>query len=305
MIGLSLGWRERDAVFIAVQHAGQRLAGVGTLGWEDPNGEWRAVEPADAARLTWSGETAFLQPVWTAIAPGIEVADLQFARPPVPQTVTLALVRVVPTEVRLRVVGYADWSEHPISDFADTWQFQVTLNASFFSDEGPIGLVVQDGKVRHRQASRKAAHFLIDTQGGPARIINLKGAHIGAPYAGFQGFPSIMSGGKLFSYIRSGGRGFDVFKVERRTAACVDAAGRVIFLATDTLTNGLAFSELGVVIGGLGCVDAMGFDGGSSTAMEIRVPGHERLVRGFKPVQVVVGVEARGASPGAGQTTPP
>lgn len=273
-----------------LHRTGQRLAGLGALQWADASGEWHSIAPADAARITWSPETAFLQPGWTAIAPGLETAEIPFARPPHPQTVPLALVRLQPEKWRMRTVGYPDWVEHPVADFADTWRFTLAVNASFFSSEGPIGLVVQDGKVRHRQASRKAAHFLIDTPGGRIRIVNHKMTDIAGINGGFQGFPAMMSGGKLYSYVVAGGRGFDVFTVDRRTAACTDRDGRLLLMVTDSLTNGLSFAELGIIMGGLGCVDGMAFDGGSSTALELRVKGHERHIVGVKPVQVVLGI---------------
>lgn len=282
---------QRQSLLELLHRAGQRLASMGALEWQDQQGVWHAVEAADAGRLTWSPETAFLRPRWTQVAPGMEVADLKLARPPHPLSITLALTRIDPDQWRLRVLGFPDWAEHPVADFADEFGLSFAVNASFFSSEGPIGLVVQDGKVRHRQASRKASHFLIDTRGGPVRIKNQKLAPIGSPYAAFQGFPALMTGGNLYSYVRSGGRGFDVVTVDRRTAACVDREGLLVVLVTDSITNGLSFAELGVIFGGLGCKDAMGFDGGSSTAMELRIAGHERAIGGFKPVQVVLGAE--------------
>ncbi len=292
MVGLvGLVLLESQPLLEGLHRAGQRLAGMGTLQWADAAGDWHAVARADADRLTWSEDTAFLNPDWRQVVPGLETADLRFARPPHPQTIDVALTRFDPSFWAFRVVGYPDWAEHTVAEFADTFDLTFAVNASFFSDEGPIGLVVQDGKVRHRQASRRAAHFLMDTRGGPACIKNEKLAAIGAPWAAFQGFPAIMEDGKLYNYIRSGGRGFDVYSVDRRTAACTDREGRLVILVTDSVTNGLRISELGVILGGLGCVDAMGFDGGSSTAMELRVPGHERSIAGLKPVQVVLGAE--------------
>lgn len=287
------GWRQQQPLLELLHRAGQRLAGMGKLGWEDAKGEWHEVAPADAARLSWSADTAFLTPAWTEISPGLETAELPFARPPHPQTVALVLARVDPRAFRIRVVGYPDWAEHTVADFAEKWNFALTINASYFStEEGPIGVVVEDGKQRHRQATRKAAHFIVDGPGGSVHIINQKLARLDNPFSAFQGFPSIMSGGNLYSYIQSGGRGFNVFEVDRRSAACTAKDGRLVLMATDSLTNGLSLSELGVIMGGLGCTDGMGFDGGASTAMEIRVKGHQRHVAGLKPVQVVLGLSA-------------
>lgn len=287
-------WLERLRLLELLHRTGQRLAGMGELGWEDAAGGWHTVAPADAARRTWSADTAFLDPAWAPVTPGLDLAEIPFARPPHPQTVTLLLARVDPTRFRLRVVGYPDWAEHPVSDFADHWGFLLAINASYFStEEGPIGLVVQDGTVRHRQATRKAAHFVVDAPGGTVRIVNQKHARLGTPYSAFQGFPSIIEDGTLYDYMQGGGRGFDVFEVDRRSAACLTRDGQLLLMATDTLTNGLMLSELGTIMGGLGCVDGMAFDGGSSTAFELRVGAHRRSIRGLKPVQVVLGLSKR------------
>ncbi len=274
-----------------LHRTGQHLAGLGELQWRSASGDWQAIAPADDARLTWSAETAFLRPEWTQIAPGLETAEIGLARPPHPQTVPLFIVRLHPERWHLRTVGYPDWAEHSLPEFAEKWKFTLAVNASFFSSEGPIGLVIQDGVVRHRQASRKASHFLIDTPGGRIRIMNQKMTEIAGVNSGFQGFPAMMTHGRLYSYVASGGRGFDVFTVDRRTAACTDRDDRLLLMVTDTLTNGLSFAELGTIMGGLGCTDGMAFDGGSSTALELRVPGHERHIAGLKPVQVVLGIE--------------
>ena len=291
---LALLARRSDTVLEVLHRTGQRLAGLGELRWEDPGGDWHDIAPSNDARLTWSAETAFLVPAWHPVAAGLDAADLSLARPPHPQTVVLALYRLVPARWNLHVVGYPDWVEHPLPDFTAKWGFSLAVNASFFSSEGPIGLVIQDGVLRHRQASRKAAHFLVDTRAGSVRIENQKMAGIAGVYAGFQGFPAMMTNGRLYSYVASGGRGFDVFTVDRRSAACTDREGRVILMVTDSLTNGLSFAELGVLMGGLGCVDGMAFDGGSSTALDVTIAGHERHVQGLNPVQVVLGLTPRG-----------
>jgi hypothetical protein len=125
----------------------------------------------------------------------------------------------------------------------------------------------------------------------------------GALREGFQGFPAIMSAHETYAYMRYGGRGFDVWKVARRTAACIDGEGRVVLLVTDTLTNGLALTELATVLGGLGCVDAMAFDGGSSTGMALRLDGRRRDIPNVEPVPVVVGISPLPPTP-SGEASP-
>lgn len=280
----------RLAFLSGLAEVGHELAGLGSLAWRSPDGEWTEIALADTSRRQWGPTDRFLAPGWQTLGGGIRVADLPLRRAPNPQEVGVVLVAITPKRVRLRVVGEKDWSERSVSTFAEDRGFAVTVNASYFSDEGPLGLVVSDGTRRHRAVAHRASHFLVDGPGRPPRIVNARRADTTGIKQGFQGFPSIMSGGVTYGYMRVGGRGFDIWKVDRRTAACTTRDGELLLLVTDTLTNGLSFEELATVLGGLGCVDAMGFDGGSSTALEVHVGAYHRSVRGIRPVQVVLGV---------------
>jgi hypothetical protein len=265
----------------------QRLA-MGDLEWRSPTG-WVAVDRADARRRTWG--PSFFGVDWEEVAAGLDEGELHLRRPPNPLEVNVLLLRVDPSFWRFRVWGRADFSRGPVSALAAEAGLSVAMNASYFSEEGPLGLVVSDGAVRGRQGTSRAAHFVVPVGGAP-RIVNEKNAKLGPLQQGFQGFPSIMTAGETYGYMRWGGRGFDVYAVDRRSAACVLADGVVILLVTDTLTNGLSLSELATVFGGLGCRDAMAFDGGSSTGISVRVPGHLREVPNLEGVPVVLGLEA-------------
>lgn len=270
---------------------GQQVAGVGELEWRAADG-WVPIAPDAARRRVWAPSDAFLAPTWTEAAPGLDVADLALRRPPNPLEVGVLLARVDPARWRFRVWGRPDFAPGGVGELAEAAGLALAVNASYFSDDGPLGLVVSDGAARGRQGKNRAAHFLVPVGGAP-RIVNEKRAPLPKLEQGFQGFPAIMSGGRTFSYMRYGGRGFDVWEVDRRSAGCLLADGRVLLLVTDTVTNGLSLDELATVLGGLGCVDAMGFDGGSSTGLALRVGAVEREVANLEAVPVVVGVERR------------
>ncbi len=281
-----------DLALDAARVIGHRLAVLGTLEWEGADG-WVAIARADARRRQWSPEDAFLTPAWDEIAPGLAVADLALRRPPNPHVFDVVLARVEPARWRFRVWGTPEFAPGPVGGLAVRAGLALAVNASYFSDDGPLGLVVSDGAARGRQGRNRAAHFIQRAGDRGPRIINEKGAVLGTLEQGFQGFPSIMTAGLTYTYLRYGGRGFDVSRVDRRTAACLLRDGAVVLLVTDTLTNGLSLAELATVLGGLGCVDAMAFDGGSSTGLAIRVDGHTRTVANLAPVPVIVGIEAR------------
>lgn len=293
VVGAGLGLRFRYTWLGLLESVAHRVAGIGDLSWRDAEGAWHEVGEGDAHRRQWGATDGFLAPAFEPVAAGVELAELRVARSPNPLEVALVLVRIDPAAVRFRVVADAAWTERPVAEWARREKLAVAVNASFFSEEGPIGLVVAGGRLQHRPASKRAAHFLVDGPGRRPRIVNSRGADLAGVAEGFQGFPAVMTGGRTFSYMRTGGRGFPVLEVDRRAAACVDREDKVVLLVTDTLTNGLTFDELATVLGGLGCVDAMGFDGGGSAALSVTVPGHRREVTGTNPVPVVLGVELR------------
>ena len=82
-----------------------------------------------------------------------------------------------------------------------------------------IGLLVEAGKTLHPQSPKWAAHLLVAPPKPPAygaaRILNQQGAPTTGARWAVQGFPAIMSAGQTFSYIRFGGRGFDVRELDR------------------------------------------------------------------------------------------
>lgn len=281
-----------DLALDAARVIGHRIAVLGTLEWEGADG-WVAVSRADARRRRWGPEDAFLTPAWNEVAPGLDVAELAMRRQPNPHVFDVVLARIDPARWRFRVWGTPEFAPGAVEGLAARAGLALAVNASYFSDDGPLGLVVSDGAARGRQGRNRAAHFIQRAGERRPRIINEKGAVLGALEQGFQGFPSIMTAGLTYTYLRYGGRGFDVVRVDRRTAACVLRDGAVLLLVTDTLTNGLSLAELATVLGGLGCVDAMAFDGGSSTGLSIRLDGYARTVANLEPVPVIVGVEAR------------
>lgn len=274
------------------RRVGVWLDGVGELEWRG-QGDWTSISGADAGRRLWGPRDAFLVPRWTALAPGLELGEVDLRRKPAADGFDLVLVRVDPAGWRFRVVGGPAWEEKSVHEHARDAGLVLAVNASYFSDEGPIGLVVSDGALRHRQSRRWAAHFFVDAPGAVPRIVNQKNAPAVGVDQAFQGFPAIMTDHRTYPYMRVGGRGFDVYRDERRTAGCVTGDDRVLLVVTDTFSGGLSFDELATVMGGLGCEDAMAFDGGSSTALHLDVAGQRRMVPGYARVQVVLGLSPR------------
>ena len=283
LAGLFAFW-QREAIVHQMRIQGRR----GALAWE-VDGAWYTVSAEHRRRREWTGVDAFLRDGlrFDELDHGFGVARLKYRRDPNPNVHELVVTRVDPERWDFRVVAREDFAQVPIQELGQG--YTMAVNASFFYDQGPVGLVIQDGEVRVPQGTARAAHFLVDRVTGP-RIDNVKMAPIEGVEQGLQGFPAVMSDGETFSYMRYGGRGFAVHELARRTAVCVDRDGAVLFVVTDSLTNGLTLNELATVLGGLGCVDAMGLDGGSSTALVVNSGLEQILVPSRDGVPVAIGV---------------
>ncbi len=287
VVGATLGWWQQDRIIGEFRILGRR----GALAWQ-VDGQWRSVTSEDRRRRRWGPHDAFLRDglSFDVLEPGLELARLRYRRDPNPADYELLVVRVDPELWSFRVRGEEDFRRASISELAG--DANIALNASFFAEEGPVGLVLQDGIERVPQGSARAAHFLVDPVYGP-RVDNRKGASLEGVEHGVQGFPAIMSGGETYSYMRVGGRGFPVHQLSRRTAVCLDWEGQVLLTVTDTPLNGLTLNELATVLGGLGCEDAMGLDGGSSTALYVRAGERSVTVDARDGIPVAILVEPR------------
>ncbi len=270
-----------------------RVVGGGHLYWSDGASGWTEIPLSVRLRRHWGPSDVVIQPRYEMVAEGLGIAEISMLRPPDPRGVDVVVARIDPAHWRFRAWGRDDWSRAPVTTLAEEAGLALAVNGPYFAEDGPLGLVVSDGVVRNRQSPRRASHVLVDKADGRPRIFNQKKAKLGALDQGIQGFPSIMSGGKTFTYLRTGGLGVDADAVARRTAACIDRDEHVILLVTDDWTAGLSLADLATLLGGLGCIDAMAFDGGGSTAMSVRVGDYQREVGGFDAVPVIVGVAPR------------
>lgn len=265
------------------------LTGTGRLSWRGGDG-WHETSEAQSRRRAWGPRDAFLPAPTRELAPGLRYGEIALRRGGSPAAFPLVVARIDPRRWRFAVYGRPTWERSSVRDLAGEGAMAVGINASYFTEEGPLGLVVQGGTIRNRQGTTRAAHFLV--RGTEVAVVNQRRASIVGATEGVQGFPAIMTARRTYSYMRVGGRGFSPWVVDRRSAACTDGEGWVILAATDTYASGLTLDELATVMGGLGCVDAMGLDGGSSTGMWVGVGDVQRSVPNAEPVPVVLGVVA-------------
>lgn len=164
------------------------------------------------------------------------------------------------------------------------------VNANFFDhDNRVLGLLVSDGAVYGLAYNDRGG--LVQVQNGGVRVRST----ILEPYQGealeqaVQAFPMLVTNGQSsFSNTRGD-------RPSRRTVAGQDVQGRIVLLATSSLT-GITLTDLSAYLPttDLSLVNAVNLDGGASTLMAVQVPGDDPVrIFSFDPVPAVLAVYPR------------
>jgi uncharacterized protein YigE (DUF2233 family) len=186
---------------------------------------------------------------WTRVADGIDYRSLDCPT-------KLHLVRIDPTVANLDAVLQ---SNRTAKEVAKSGGFLFAINANFFDEQGaPIGVVVSNGSSvgEPHPVSWQSVFAVTDDD-----RLSISPATNTAPRnarAAVQAGPRLIAGGKRINAKRA--------SPNLRSGVCIDGAKRAIFFVTP---RGVLFdvAEMTDLAAGLGCRDAMLFDGGRSAQM--------------------------------------
>ena len=226
---------------------------------------------------------------WRALAPGVEWrrlwADTAAGRE------RLRLVRIEPSQVRLRVV-YQPSHPRKVSQWATALpNALVVVNAGYFTAEyRAMGLIVSDGVPAGRSYDDFAGMLAVDTDDQVTlrwmRTWPLQPDERLAQAV--QSFPVLVKPGGLMGFPPDADEG----QPSRRTVVAQDTAGRIIMLvgpefrfSLHELATWLAESDLQPDI-------ALNLDGGTSTGLWIS--GHDEQIDSHVPVPAVIVFEPAG-----------
>ena len=224
---------------------------------------------------------------WEEIEPGVELHRLVVTRPKNLSDVTVVAVRIDPSRHDF-VVRNVTAPGELVRDVADREGAVAAINGSYFDPAGkPLGLLISDGVTLSGRLAKVPGRAVFGVRAGTPFVADARGLSLQGVTQALQTTPQLVRGG-------AEEQGFDEpWRVDRRAAVCVDGAGRVIFAATDTLLNGLSFSEMAHLMaraidrGGLACEEGMTLDGGTSAQVWTR--GHDGAsVPGYTAVPVVL-----------------
>lgn len=156
----------------------------------------------------------------------------------------------------------------------------LAINGGFFTPEyDSLGLIINNGKEINpiKNTSWWSVFYLAD--GKPQIVHSSEFKKEPSVSTAIQSGPRLLINGSIPRLKPS---------LAERSAVCIDANGEVVLIATENLFLSTAeFSQYlgkGDSQGGVGCVDALNLDGGSSTQMYAHVNSFELGVSGLNEV---------------------
>ena len=215
---------------------------------------------------------------WTPVAKGIEYRMLNCSS----TRFDLHLVRVDPRVAHIDAVVRRG---HTAPSLGREYIF--ALNSNFFDENSrPLGLVVSSGKqVNPLHPVSWQSVFYVDRKRAPHIVPMEKWKNVGtSATAASQCGPRLVVDGKKNRVAKA--------EPTSRSGVCIDSQKRVVFFATPPATRldvhqmvALASTDAPA---GLGCRDAMLFDGGPSTQMYLRREHGAVTVEGDQRVSAYV-----------------
>ena len=298
---------------VRAQHARAQEARPAPLRVRTTDGRWQAWWRADRAPARWAAADARLAGAvrWRAAAPGLETAELVLDTPgeggiAALGRVRLVLARIDPRRHALRLVaGSPPGSPWRIDD-APT-DARLAVNAGQFTDAGPWGWLVHDGRELQAPAVGPLSSALVVGRDGTVGVVDASElpaaralARRGEIAEAVQSYPALLAGdGDVPAPLRVPGRGVDLEHRDARLAVGSLRDGRVLVVLTRfdapgtralsgalaRVPLGLTVPEMAAVTGALGCARAVLLDGGLSAQLLVRdARGTERRWPGLRHV---------------------
>lgn len=179
-----------------------------------------------------------------------------------------------------------------VKRLADQNEGIIAINGGFFSPERvPLGLRIQDGKIRHplKTSTSWWGVFYVENHHAfiqpPKSFTNKKGITFAV-----QAGPRLLIDGNIPNLKEN----FD-----QRSALCITNTGKVVIAATDNAP--ISTLQLATLLkkssleGGLDCQNALNLDGGTSTQLYANIGGFYLSIPSFMPIADAIIVRAKNA----------
>ncbi|HJU90365.1 MAG TPA: phosphodiester glycosidase family protein [Gemmatimonadaceae bacterium] len=264
---------------------------------------WQSWWRADRAPARWASEHPVVRNAvtWHRAVPGLEWGELRLSGAGEAWRLRVILARVEPSRFNLRLAAKAESRGRlgPWSVSASPEHASLAMNVGQFSDEGPWGWVMHEGReFRAPGVGPLSMAVLVDTSGA-VRFVTAESLAVvrarGGIVEAFQSYPVLLTGdGAVPDAIRESGRGVDLAHRDSRLAIGELRDGRLLVALTRFEGLGGALSELpfgptvpemAALMGALGARQAVMLDGGLSGQMLVR--GHDGSKREWQGLRRV------------------
>jgi hypothetical protein len=264
---------------------------------------WRRWWRADRAPIRWSDELPLMRDAvtWHRASPGLEWGELRLSGAREAWRLRVVLARLDPTRHTLALAARADGpgTLGPWSVSAAPAQALLAMNAGQFSDEGPWGWVVHQGREFRPPGAGPLSMAVVVDRGGRVRFVAAESVSVvrqrGGVAEAFQSYPVLLAGdGVVPEQLRERGRGVDLDHRDSRLAIGELRDGRILVALTrfeglggllSELPFGPTVPEMAALMGALGARQAVMLDGGLSGQLLVRgADGGAREWKGLRRV---------------------
>ncbi|MFP6868059.1 MAG: phosphodiester glycosidase family protein [Nitrospinota bacterium] len=230
---------------------------------------------------------------WRTIGPGMEVRKIQI-RFEDGTTSRMTAARLDPDQfdIRLRWQAGKNIRSEAVRIIAQMTKAAVVVNAGYFDEKGrPLGYfrtadTIFNSRLLFR-GRRRALHlgavFYVLKGSGKVGIATREDFDSKGVREAFQAGPYLVRGGRPDP-------GLDAYReyrrADRRTILAFGEKGRLIFMVSEEIGRGISWCELQNFLvrsepdGGLGAIEAMNLDGGSSSQLVVQGDGYLTFLAG-------------------------
>jgi hypothetical protein len=273
-----------------------------------PQAPWRPLWRGRAAPARWAVGDRSLQQVvrWRRAAPGIAVATLAaasgdaHAAPRRGLAFEFMVVRIETAQVRvqLHLARGVDGQTEPWDIMRAPARALVALNAGQFTDDGPWGWIVYNGRELQAPGSGALAGALVVDSAGraslmdPASVDSVR-ARSAVRWA-VQSYPALLTGdGVVPEPLRADARGVDRTHRDTRLALGQQRDGALLIVLSryrslgrvaERAPIGPTTPEMAALLGALGAQRALMLDGGLSAQLLVRAPDRTEQWPGLRSV---------------------
>lgn len=255
-------------------------------------GPWREWWLPGTAPEVWNGPSPVLIAAtrWRVASPGVELSELAISGAGEAWRTKVVLVRLDVSRVSLLLDAdvSTDGSVHPwtINATPGARAASVALNGGQFSDAGPWGWIVHEGREVQAPGRGALAGALVVHADGSAQIVDadsLQAMRRSPIQEAMQSYPALLTtGGQVPAALRGddkSGVSIDLRHRDARLAVGELRDGRLIIALTrfdglgamlGRVPLGLTVPEMAALMGGLGCHRALMLDGGISAQLAVR-----------------------------------